>query len=103
FAGRALTNGHGSLVGSLGHQQALPAGSHPAPPAIYTAPVVAEYQRAAQPAVTARQAPLPHGEPPAPSDRPAPAPQGLQVPQGPPAQSAVPGTPSVQNPSVPPA
>jgi len=100
FAGRALTNGHGSLVGSLGHQQALPAGSHPAPPAIYTAPVVAEYQRAAQPAVNAHQAPLPHREPPAPSDRPAPAPQSLQVP---PAQSAVPGPPSVQNPSVAPA
>jgi hypothetical protein len=99
FAGRALTNGHGSLAGSLGHQQALPAGSHPAPPAIYTAPVVAEYQRAAQPAVNAHQAPLPHREPPAPSDRPAPAPQSLQGPQSPQGQSAGPGSPSVQNPS----
>ena len=47
-AARALTNGHGTVAGPLG-QQALSAGSHPAPPAIYTAPVVAEYQRAAQP------------------------------------------------------
>ena len=90
FAGRALTNGHGSLAGSLGHQQALPAGSHPAPPAIYTAPVVAEYQRAAQPAANAHQAPLPHREPPAPSDRPAPAPQSLQVSQGQVPQGQVP-------------
>jgi hypothetical protein len=103
FAGRALTNGHGSLAGSLGHQQALPAGSHPAPPAIYTAPVVAEYQRAAQPAVNAHQAPLPHREPPAPSDRPAPVPQSLQVPQSPPGQSAGPGSPLAQNPSGAPA
>jgi len=57
FAGRALTNGHGSLAGSLGHQQALPAGSHQGPPAIYTAPVVAEYQRSAAPQA-ASQAPL---------------------------------------------
>ena len=49
-AGRALTNGHGPVVGPLGSHQALSAGSHPAPPAIYTAPVVAEYQRTAQPA-----------------------------------------------------
>ena len=48
--GRALTNGHGP-VGPLGHQQALPAGSSPAPPEIYTAPVIAEYQRTAQPAM----------------------------------------------------
>jgi NYN domain len=47
--GRALTNGHGP-VGPLGHQQALPAGSPAVPPEIYTAPVIAEYQRAAQPA-----------------------------------------------------
>src|SRR3989440_8862985 len=44
YPGRALTNGHGP-VGPLGHQQALPAGSSPAPPEIYTAPVIAEYQR----------------------------------------------------------
>jgi hypothetical protein len=49
-SGRPLTNGHGH-AGPLGQQQALPAGSHPAPPEIYTGPVIAEYQRTAQPAV----------------------------------------------------
>jgi hypothetical protein len=51
YPGRVLTNGHGP-VGALGHQHALPAGSHPAAtPEIFTAPVIADYQRAAQPAV----------------------------------------------------
>ena len=50
YPGRVLTNGHGP-VGALGHQHALPAGSRSAPPEIYTAPVIADYQRAAQPAV----------------------------------------------------
>ncbi|MGN6172973.1 MAG: hypothetical protein ACTHPS_08480, partial [Streptosporangiaceae bacterium] len=49
-SGRPLTNGHGH-GGPLGQQQALPAGSHPAPPEIYTGPVIAEYQRTAQPAM----------------------------------------------------
>jgi uncharacterized LabA/DUF88 family protein len=57
-ATRALTNGHGTVAGPLG-QQALSAGSHPAPPAIYTAPVVAEYQRAAQPGAQPANAQLP--------------------------------------------
>ena len=57
-ATRALTNGHGTVGGPLG-QQALSAGSHPAPPAIYTAPVVAEYQRAAQPGAQPASAQLP--------------------------------------------
>jgi hypothetical protein len=57
-AARALTNGHGTVAGPLG-QQALSAGSHPAPPAIYTAPVVAEYQRAAQPGAQPVSAQLP--------------------------------------------
>jgi hypothetical protein len=47
-AGRAAANGH-APIGSFS-QPALSAGSHAGPPAIYTAPVVAEYQRAAQPA-----------------------------------------------------
>ena len=68
-AGRALTNGHGPVVGPLGHQ-ALSAASHPAPPAIYTAPVVAEYQRAAQPMPSAQQpSALPRREPAAPIER----------------------------------
>ena len=51
YAARAPANGHGP-TGALGHRQALPVGSHAAPPAIYTGPVIAEYQRAAQPAVS---------------------------------------------------
>ncbi len=69
-ATRALTNGHGTVAGPLG-QQALSAGSHPAPPAIYTAPVVAEYQRAAQPGAQPASAQLPGAQLP-----------GTQVPGG---------------------
>jgi hypothetical protein len=47
YASRALANGHGT-PGVLG-QPALPVGSHAAPAGIYTGPVIAEYQRAAQP------------------------------------------------------
>src|SRR5262249_57031658 len=66
YPGRALPNGHGR-VGPLGHQHALPAGSSPAPPEIYTAPVIAEYQRTAQPAANgqpgAQQPASPSGPP----------------------------------------
>jgi uncharacterized LabA/DUF88 family protein len=45
--GRPLANGHSAVAG-VGSYQPLPAGSgNHAPPAIYTAPVVAEYQRPA--------------------------------------------------------
>ncbi len=72
-AARALTNGHGPVSGPLG-QQALSAGSHPAPPAIYTAPVVAEYQRSAQPGAQPATAQLPNAQLPDASSRlPAPA------------------------------
>ena len=70
-AARALTNGHGPVVGTLG-QPALSAGSHPAPPAIYTAPVVAEYQRAAQPGAQPASVQLPGTQPGAPSPAAAP-------------------------------
>jgi hypothetical protein len=49
YASRAPANGHGR-PGVIGQPQPLPAGSHAAQPAIYTGPVIAEYQRAAQPA-----------------------------------------------------
>src|SRR5689334_20892916 len=77
YPGRALTNGHGP-VGPLGHQQALPAGSSPAPPEIYTAPVIAEYQRTAQPAMN--------------------GPPGAQQPASPPrpARMAPPGQPAAR-------
>jgi uncharacterized LabA/DUF88 family protein len=68
YGGRPMSNGHAaSLVG--GHP-GLPAGSpgaHPAPPAIYTAPVVAEYQQPPAPAPAVPPA-LPRREP-----EPAPA------------------------------
>ena len=82
-AARALTNGHSPVVGPLG-QQALAAGSHPAPPAIYTAPVVAEYQRAAQPGAQPATAQLPDAQlpaPQAPGGQPAPLPR--RQPTGP--------------------
>jgi NYN domain len=46
-SGRTLANGHSSVAG-VGSYQQLPAGTgNHAPPSIYTAPVVAEYQRPA--------------------------------------------------------
>ena len=109
-AARALTNGHGPVAGPLG-QQALSAGSHPAPPAIYTAPVVAEYQRAAQPGAQPATAQLPDTQlpgPQAPGGQPAPLPrrqpsgpierQSMEAARGGP--SRVPG--STQDPGVPP-
>ena len=52
---RSASNGHSAGAGSY---QALPAGGHSSPPSIYTAPVVAEYQRPAQ-----QISPLPPLEP----------------------------------------
>src|SRR5215470_14264122 len=75
-SGRALTNGH-RPVGPLGPQPALPVGSHAAPPEIYTAPVIAEYQRTAQPAM--------NGQPgaPQPANPSGPIGQALSGPQAP--------------------
>ena len=53
YPGRSLANGH---VGAVTHH-GLPAAALPAPPPIYTAPVVADFQRAAQPPSGARPAP----------------------------------------------
>ena len=44
---RPLANGHSTAVGGVSYQP-LPAAANHAPPAIYTAPVVAEYQRPTQ-------------------------------------------------------
>jgi hypothetical protein len=46
YAGRPMSNGHAAGLAGGGHQAlgAGPGGPHPAPPAIYTAPVVADYQ-----------------------------------------------------------
>src|SRR5260221_517811 len=43
-----LANGHGGGIGAVTHR-GLPAAALPAPPTIYTTPVVEEYQRTAQP------------------------------------------------------
>jgi hypothetical protein len=49
YTGISPANGHGP-VGTLGNQQALPVGASADAPPIFTAPVVAEYQRSVQPA-----------------------------------------------------
>jgi hypothetical protein len=56
YAGRTLTNGHGSEAGAT-TRHGLPAAALPSPAAIYTAPVATEYQRPAQSLPAARQAP----------------------------------------------
>jgi NYN domain len=83
YPGHALTNGHGA-VSQLG-PQALPAGSQPAAE-IYTAPVIAEYQRSAQPMPNGQPSPLPSPHHSGSSGGPVPGPQ---LP--PPEQQAVPG------------
>jgi uncharacterized LabA/DUF88 family protein len=66
LSARSVSNGHSN--GSAGSYQALPPGSgHSGPPSIYTAPVVAEYQRPAQP-VAPSYRPEPEPEPPARDD-----------------------------------
>ncbi len=99
--GRVLTNGHGQ-VSQLGQQRALPAGAQPAAE-IYTAPVIAEYQRAAQPIPNGQPGPLPsphHSGPigvpvPGPIGGPGTSPQGL-----PPEQQAGPGQPGPSAPAA---
>jgi len=95
-SGRVLTNGHGS-VGPLGQQQALPAGSHPAPE-IYTGPVIAEYQRAAQPTMNGQPGSPQHAGPSGPA---AMSPSGPQAPQPGQPQVAQSGQPQVSGPGQP--
>jgi hypothetical protein len=57
---RGLANGHSPGIGAVTHQ-GLPAAALPAAPTIYTAPVVEEYQRAAQPAGPGPRNPDPVG------------------------------------------
>jgi hypothetical protein len=83
YASRAPSNGHGP-ASPLAPRAALPAGSHAAP-AIYTGPVIAEYQRAAQPALS-------QPGPTANSSRPVGGPMAPAVTgQGPAALGARPG------------
>jgi hypothetical protein len=75
---RSISNGHGTGFGAMTHQ-GLPAAALPAPPTIYTGPVVEEYQRTAQPAgqgplaLSALAAAAAVGPPPAAHQPPAPA------------------------------
>ncbi len=116
YAGRTPANGHGP-TGALAHRQALPVGSHAAPPALYTGPVIAEYQRAAQPAIgqaaaassagpaaspaspaAAQQVPAAPGDAGRPGAMTAPAHPGPMAPQpGHPGAGIQPGPPPVPN------
>ena len=76
---RSSSNGHGTGLGAMTHQ-GLPAAALPAPPAIYTGPVVEEYHRTAQPsaqgplALSALAAAAAVGPPPTAHQPAAPAP-----------------------------
>ncbi len=100
LSARSASNGHSN--GSAGSYPALPSGSGPAgPPSIYTAPVVAEYQRPAQPiAPSYRHDPEP--EPPARDDLAAGAnsPLAFGRPEAP-GESGVPGVPERAEPARP--
>jgi hypothetical protein len=116
YAGGTPANGHGP-TGALTHRQALPVGSHAAPPALYTGPVIAEYQRAAQPAIgqaaaassagpaaspvspaAGQQGPIAPGDAGRPGAMTAPAHPGPMVPQpGQPGAGIQPGPPPVPN------
>lgn len=99
--GHALTNGHGQ-VSQLGQQQALPAGAQPAAE-IYTAPVIAEYQRAAQPMPNGQPGPLPSPQHSGPIGVPVPGPIGGPgtSPQGlPPDQQAAAAQPGPSAPAA---
>jgi uncharacterized LabA/DUF88 family protein len=93
YGGKPLANGHAASVGGSGHGLASGGtGSHPAPPAIYTAPVVAEYQSPAQPAAE-YQPPAAEYQPPArPAARQSPAPS----PEPAPAMDAGPAEPNAR-------
>jgi NYN domain len=61
YGGRPMSNGHATGVAGGGHPSLPggPSGAHPAPPAIYTAPVVAEYQQPLAAPMRREQAPEP--------------------------------------------
>jgi hypothetical protein len=75
---RSISNGHGAGFGAMTHQ-GLPAAALPAPPTIYTGPVVEEYHRSAQPsgqgplALSALAAAAAVGPPPTPHHPSVPA------------------------------
>ncbi len=96
LSARSASNGHSN--GSADSYPALPSGGGSGPPSIYTVPVVAEYQRPAQPiAPSDRQDPEP--EPPARDDPAAGANSPLAF--GRPEVSGVPGVPERAEPARP--
>ena len=87
---RSIANGHGAGLGAMTHQ-GLPAAALPAPPGIYTAPVVEEYQRTAQPsgqgqgasassAAAVEPSPASHAAPQHPAAQPLPDQPAAQAP-----------------------
>jgi NYN domain len=86
YPGRAPANGH-AQPGQLGHQDGLAAGPQPGAPAIYTAPVIAEYQRAAQPSANGQPVAAPAAQAPGPLAPGVAAGQGQVVAQPAPAQA----------------
>ena len=91
---RSASNGHSN--GSTGSHQALPPGTgHAGPPSIYTAPVVAEYQRPAPP-LTPQHRDQPEPEPPV-RERPVPPPLVFGRPE----TAGAPGTPERGEPAHP--
>ena len=78
LSSRSASNGHSN--GSVGSYQALPSGNgHSGPPSIYTAPVVAEYQRPMQP-IAPQHRDEPEPEPPV-RDQPAAPPVAYGPPE----------------------
>ena len=78
LSSRSASNGHSN--GSVGSYQALPSGSgHSGPPSIYTAPVVADYQRPIRP-IAPQHRDEPKPEPPA-RDQPAARPVAYGRPE----------------------
>jgi NYN domain len=78
LSSRSASNGHSN--GSVGSYQALPSGSgHSGPPSIYTAPVVADYQRPMRP-IAPQHRDEPKPEPPA-RDQPAAPPVAYGRPE----------------------
>jgi hypothetical protein len=100
---RSISNGHGAGLGAMTHQ-GLPAAALPAPPTIYTGPVVEEYHRAAQPsgqgplALSALAAAAAVGPPP---NAPAPAPAAPPAAQAPAQPAALDRGPAAAQPAVP--
>ena len=94
---KALANGHGTGIGAVTHQ-GLPAAALPAPPTIYTSPVVEEYQRTAQPPPSSGAGPagpgsMGPGSPPPPAAAPR-APTAPAVSSGPARPAPPPGSSS---------